>query len=470
MLNEIRVTVSAFISIRLRHSTTIAQPPPKGLPVTESSNHKRRHPAAATVLVVVGLLALPGTATAAPPPACSDQGWLGAWAAAPSDASRGSDSLDHFDLSMNPKSAIRNGTVRAILTPTFGGTTARVRLSNRFGTAPATFMQASIARRESEAALVSGTIAPLTFNGLRVVTVAPGSDVLSDPVEISFQAFDPLAVSIYMSGNVGMPTEHYVARQTSYLTPEGSGDHTADADGGAFTARTTSRPIVSGIEVLAPLSTGATVTLGDSITDGTTEAPEGIDADGRWPDVLAHRLDAAGRPLSVLNAGIAGNRVLHDATAGDNPDVYGPAAVHRLDADVLAQAGVTTVILLEGINDLLMSPSVTEAQLITGYRELIDRLHASGLRVLQGTLTPTSGYADAAAGTEAKRQAVNAWIRDQSPADAVIDFDAVVRDPTDPSRINPVYDGSDHLHFNLAGYRAMGNAVPLDQLVDPACS
>ena len=117
-----------------------------------------------------------------------------------------------------------------------------------------------------------------------------------------------------------------------------------------------------------------------------------------------------------------------------------------------------------------MSPSVTESQLITGYRELIDRLHASGLRVLQGTLTPTSGYADAAAGTEAKRQAVNAWIRDQSPADAVIDFDAVVRDPTDPSRINPVYDGSDHLHFNLAGYRAMGNAVPLDQLVDPACS
>jgi len=357
--------------------------------------------------------------------------------------------MDQFDLSKNPKSAIRKGTVRAILTPTFGGTTARVRLSNRFGTAPTTFTHAIIARRESGAALTSGTIAPLTLNGIREVTVAPGDDVLSDPVEISFQAFDPLAVSIYAAGDIGYPTEHYVARQTSYLTPEGAGDHTADAGGGAFTARTTSRPIVSGIEVLATLSDGAVVTLGDSITDGyqgmpdgTTEAPEGI----------------------------AGNRVLHDATAGDNPDVYGPAAGHRLDADVLAQAGVTTVILLEGINDLLMSPSVTEAELIIGYRDLIDRLHAHGLRVLHGTLTPTGGYADAPADTGAKRQVVNAWIRDQSPADAVIDFDAVVRDPADPSRINPAYDGSDHLHFNLAGYRAMGDAVPLDQLVDPACS
>jgi len=173
--------------------------------VTESSNHNRRHPAAATVLVVVGLLALPGTATAAPQPDCSDQGWLGVWSAAPSDASRGSDSLDQFDLSMNPKSAIRNGTVRAILTPTFGGTTARVRLSNRFGTAPATFAQASIARRDSQAALMSGTIAPLTFHGLREVTVAPGNDVLSDPVEISFQEFDPLAVSIYVAGEIGYP-------------------------------------------------------------------------------------------------------------------------------------------------------------------------------------------------------------------------------------------------------------------------
>jgi lysophospholipase L1-like esterase len=436
----------------------------------------------ASVVGLVCQFAAPGTATAEPLTSCSDQGWLGVWAAAPSDASRGTDTVDPFDFdlydaSLNLKSAMRDATTRAILTPTFAGTTARVRLSNRFGTAPVKFAHATIARRASGPALVPGTTAPLTFAGGRSVTVAPGQDVLSDPVGFSVQAFEPLAVSLHVTGDVGKPTEHYIARQTSYLTAKGAGDHTADVDGGAFTQRTTSRPFVSGIEVLAPLSNGAVVALGDSITDGyqgqppgTPESPEGIDADGRWPDVLARRLGTASRPLSVLNLGIAGNRVLQDATAGDNADVQGPAAIRRLDADLLSQAGVTTVILLEGINDLLMSPNATVEELLGGYRELIDRLHSRGLRVLQGTLTPVGGNAAAPPDTDDTRQSINAWIREQSPADAVIDFDAAVRDPADPSRIAPYFDGSDHLHFNLAGYQAMANAVPLEQLNDPACS
>ena len=434
----------------------------------------------AIVAALVGLvvqLVPPDTATAAPLNSCSDRGWVGVWAAAPSDASRGTDTFDQYDLSMNPKSVVRDETTRAILTPTFGGATARVRLSNRFGAVPMTFANATIARRASGPALVPDSIAPLTFDGRRSFTVVPGHDVLSDPVEISFQAFDPLAVSVYVMGDVGRPTEHYVARQTSYLTPEGAGDHTADVDGGAFNQSTTSRPFVSGIEVLAPLSTGAVVAFGDSITDGyqalpagTPESPEGIDADGRWPDVLARRLGTANRPLSVLNLGIAGNRVLHDATAGANPDVYGPAAIRRLDTDLSTQEGVTTVILLEGINDLLMSPNATAEELLGGYREVIDRLHSRGLRVLQGTLTPTGGNDAALPDTEDKRQALNSWIRERSPADAIVDFDAAVRDPANPSRIDPAYDGSDHLHFNLAGYQAMGDAVPLEQLDDPACS
>lgn len=151
----------------------------------------------------------------------------------------------------------------------------------------------------------------------------------------------------------------------------------------------------------------------------------------------------------MLNTGIAGNRVLQNGTVGGNADVYGPAALGRLDADVLGQAGVTTVILLEGINDLLMAPNADVDELIEGYRQLIDRRHAHGLRVLQGTLTPAGGSSAMLADSEDKRQAVNTWIRDQSPADAVVDFDAVVRDPADPSRINPQFDGTDHLHFNL---------------------
>jgi lysophospholipase L1-like esterase len=445
--------------------------------MTRSSKTSRTRLAISAALVgVVCQFAAPGTATGEPPARCSDQGWLGVWAAPPSDASPGTDDLDHYDASMNPKSVVRDETLRSILTPTFGGTTARVRLSNRFGRVPVTFAQATIARPASAPALVPDTIAPLTFAGDRSVTVAAGQDVLSDPVEFSVQAFQPLAVSMYVLGDVGKPTEHYIARQTSYLTPDGAGDHTADIDGDAFTQHSTSRPFVTGIEVLAPLSDGAIAIIGDSITDGyqgqpagTPETAEGIDADGRWPDDLARRLSTAGRPLSVLNLGIAGNRVLRDATAGGNLDVQGLAALRRLDADLLSQQGVTTVILLEGINDVLMSPTATVEELLGGYRELIDRLHSRGLRVLQGTLTPVGGNAAALPDTDEKRQRINAWIREKSPADAVVDFDAAVRDPADPSRISPTYDGSDHLHFNLAGYQAMADAVPLEQLDDPVC-
>jgi lysophospholipase L1-like esterase len=435
-------------------------------------------------LIIIGLAALlasPGTATAGLLPSCVDEGWVGVWAGPPSDASRGKDTFDPFDwdqcdASRNPKSVTRNETTRAILTPTFGGSTTRVWLSNRFGTVPVTFTHATIALRASGAVLVPGTTAPLTFGGDQSVTVAPGQDVVSDPVGFSFQAFQPLAVSVYVAGDVGKPTEHFTARQTSFLTPEDAGDHTEDVDGGAFTQRTTARPFVIGIDVLAPLSTGAVVALGDSLTDGyqepasgPPEAREGIDADGRWPDVLARRLLAAGRPLSVLNVGLSGNRVLQDGTAGDNPDLYGPAAIRRLDADVFSQAGVTTVILFEGNNDLLMTPNATVEELIGGYRQLIDVMHSRGLRVLLATNTPVV-VDGVPPDFEAKRQAVNTWIRTQSPADGVVDFDAAVRDPADPSRIAPYFDGSDHLHLNLAGYVALGNAVPLELLLDPACS
>jgi lysophospholipase L1-like esterase len=299
--------------------------------------------------------------------------------------------------------------------------------------------------------------------------------VVSDTVAFSFGPFQSLAASVYVAGDVGKPTEHYTARQTSYLTPEDAGDHTGDVDGGAFTQRTTTRPFVTGIDVLAPRSNGAVVTLGDSITDGFqqpaptgAEAQDSLDADGRWPDVLARRLLAANRPLSVLNLGIAGNGVLRDGTALGS-DVFGPAAIRRLDADVLSQAGVTTVIVLEGINDLAAPPTPTVEELLGGYRELIDRMHSRGLRVLLGTMTPVGGVEGLAPDTDAKRQVVNTWIRDQSP-DGFVDFDAAVRDPADPSRINPLFDGGDHLHFNLAGYLAMGNAIPLELLRDPACS
>jgi lysophospholipase L1-like esterase len=396
----------------------------------------------------------------------------------PSDASAGTDISDLFSPSGDVKQPVSNSTVRAVLTPTFGGSTVRVHLSNRFGTGPVTFATTTIARKGAGAALTSRPVR-LTFRGQSSVTVEPGRDVVSDKATFSYKAFQNLAVSTYVSNGAGQPTEHYTARQTSYLTSSGAGDHSADTGGDAFGQHTTTRPFVTGLDVRTRQSARAVVTFGDSITDGyqgqapagVPETKEGIDANGRWPDVLGRRLRAGRIPLSVVNAGISGNRVLRDgADGGEMRDVYGPAALKRLSADVLRQSGVTTVILFEGINDLGQDASVTAQQLIAGYRTLIKRMHAAHLRVLQGTLTPSGGASGGeygTAATEGKRQAVNTWIRTKSTADGVIDFDAAVRDPSDRSRIDPRYDGGDHLHFNLAGYKRMGRAVKLKQLRRP---
>jgi lysophospholipase L1-like esterase len=415
-------------------------------------------------------VAAPG-AGAAPVP-CTERHWVGVWAAPPSDASRGTGVGDTVDGSGNLKSGIRNDTTRAILTPTLGGSTLRVRLSNRFGTGPVTFGHVMVARRLAGASLVPGTATELRFSGRRSVTVAAGGDVISDAADLPFEAFQPLAIDVWVPDGAGKPTEHFSARQTSYLTPDGAGDEAGEQSGSSFTERTTGRPFVVGVDVLAQLSTGAVVAFGDSLTDGYQgspvgfpEAREGLDADARYPDVLARRLRAAGRPLAVLNMGIGGNRVLRDGSTQ-----YGPSALRRLGADVLGQAGVTTVVWMEGLNDIGQSPPAGVEELIEGYRQGIARMRAAGLRVLQGTLTPFGNSDTSDDGLEAKRRRLNDWIRTSGTADGVIDFDAAVRDPASPHRLQRQYDGGDGGHLNSAGYRALGEAVPLDLLRDPACA
>ena len=428
------------------------------------------------------LLLVPAVADAS---VCSAPRWLGAWEAPPSDASQGTSIEDQFAPSEestpgDKKLPVSDSTVRAMLTPTFGGSTVRVHLSNRFGSGPVNFTRVTIGKQSSGAAL-TGTPTPLTFGGNASVTVPSSQDVVSDPVSFSYQAFQTLAVSVYVAGNAGFPTEHYTGRQASYFTIDGVGDQSSDATGAAFTLNNSTRPFVDAVDVLAPSSAGAVVTFGDSITDGfqgqppagVPANPQGYNQNRRWPDDLARRLIAAHIALSVLNAGISGNRVLLDGTAGGGPDVYGPAALARLGADVLDEAGATTVIWLEGINDIGQTPSPTVTQLINGYEQGIARMHAAGLRVLMGTLTPAGGNPQGNYGTaqgEAMRQRVNQWIRKQKLADGVIDFDKAVRDPADPSRINPAYDGGDHLHFNPAGYQVMADAVSLALLRRASCT
>lgn len=389
--------------------------------------------------------------------------WVGSWAASPGGVSL--------------TQPLANQTLRMILAPHLGGRTLRVRLSNRFGAAPVRLGRVTVGLRGSGASLLAGSERRVTFAGRSSVVIPAGADAVSDPVKLSFGAFRDLAVSAYVPEAVKYPTDHLTTRQTSYLSPRGSGDRAAASSASAFTEKTTGLfstgwYFLDGVDVLAPGSTGAVVAFGDSITDGYqgkgksgAEQLSTIDTDGRYPDDLARRLIAARIPLSVLNAGIGGEQLLHSALP-----LFGPSGLSRFGPDVLAQAGVTDVIVLAGINDI--ARAAPASRLIAAYERLIGQAHAAGVAIQLGTLTPAGGtsspaYADAA--TNAVRQQVNRWIRTQRFSDGIVDFDAAVRDPHDPGVISPPYDGGDGVHFGLAGNRALARAVDLASLARPDC-
>jgi lysophospholipase L1-like esterase len=361
-----------------------------------------------------------------------------------------------------------------IVAPHLGGSSLRVHLSNRFGLLPVTLGPVTVGVRSSGAGLVPGTERGVNFNGQTTVTIPAGGDVVSDPVPLTFAAFQELAVSVVVPGIVVDPTEHFITRQTSYLSPLLSGDHSTDTSGSAFTQTTTGTHstgwyFLDGIDVLAPGDVGAVVAFGDSITDGyqgtvsSTEELSTIDANGPYPDGLARRLISAQVPLSVLDAGIGSNMLL----MSEGPS--GPSGLSRFATDALDQAGVTDVIVLEGLNDIVAG--ATASQLIGAYEELISQAHAAGVRIQLGTLTPTAGSEYiGTANDNAVREQVNQWIRTQHLSDGVIDFDTTVADPNDPSQISPAYDGGDHLHFNPAGYQAMANAINIGSIARPACT
>jgi lysophospholipase L1-like esterase len=350
---------------------------------------------------------------------------------------------------------VNNQTLREIVHVTLGGSRLRVVFTNAFGTDPVTIGAASVALHGSGPAIDPVTSTPLTFAGRRETTIPAGAVMFSDPAELTVPAFGDVAVDVYVPEDTsdGPLTLHGSAFQTSYLSE--AGNHAGEA--ALPVARTTSSwYFLSRVEVLAPSNAGAVVTFGDSITDGTRSTP---DTNHRWPDVFARRLAARGgaRPMAVLNLGIAGNQILHDGA--------GVAALTRFDRDVVAQTGATHVIVLEAINDIGLArenAEPTAADLIAGHQQLIARAHARGLRIFGATLTPFMGAAYSTEVGEAKRQAVNQWIRTSGAYDRVIDFEAVVRDDSTPPRIMPSFDPGDHLHFTDAGYQKMAEVVPLD--------
>lgn len=357
-----------------------------------------------------------------------------------------------------PVSSFDNQTLRQIVQVSLGGQQIRVALSNAFGTAPLKVGAAHVALRDKNAAIVAASDRPLMFNGSAAVTIPAGASLLSDPVNLTVPALADLAVDIYIPGDTmaaKLPlTTHTGAQQTSYVST--AGNHVGAPD--LPVAQTTeSWFFLTRVEVMAPASAGAVIALGDSITDGTRSTPN---SNNRWPNELARRLNAQKANMAVLDLGIAGNRLLLDGV--------GPNALARLDRDVLAQPGVTHMIVLEGINDIrhtgvdrdLLMPPVTAAELITAHRQIIERAHAHGVKMIGALLTPFEGSLWTPE-REAKRQAVNDWIRSGKGYDAFVDFDAVVRDPSRPTQLNPKFDSGDHIHPNDAGYRAMGDAIDL---------
>ncbi|MET9665517.1 SGNH/GDSL hydrolase family protein [Streptomyces sp. NPDC006475] len=398
--------------------------------------------------VAVGLGLVAGTDARAAAPTRDDtrhHPWTAAWAASPQAPSTG------FTPNWSQEGFSRQ-TVRQVVRVTEGGDRIRIRLSNAYGTSPLHLTGATVARAGKGAALRPGSVRALTFGGSRSVSIPAHGELRSDAARLPLTSLEPVTVTLYFAGTTGPATFHAQGWTDTYRA---AGDRRTDTSGAHFTEVTQSWYYLSGVEVAGdarPAHGGGIVLFGDSITDGFGSTPG---ADRRWSDALAERV---GRP--VLNAGIGGNLVLNDSAW------YGERATARFRRDALDQPGVSTVVLLQGLNDIGFSeaedqptykpaPVVPAAELIAGYRELIRQAHARGVEVVGATLLPLKGSDHWGPHSARVSDEVNHWIRTSGEFDAVVDLDRALADPADPDRLAPAYDHGDALHPNDAGYLRM---------------
>jgi len=399
---------------------------------------------AAFAAAVALVLAAPAYATTAPH-------WVTVWSTA--QMTPGADSA------LSPVDAT-GATLRQTIHIAKGGKTLRLHLSNAMSTEPLFLRNIHVAPAAATgaSAIDPASDRPVTFGGLGDVIIPAGADYISDPIELTVADQSTLAVSFHMPETPKQQTGHPGSRTTSWLA---SGDHAADADLADIGAQKFDHWFnIAAVDIDGGSASAAVVAFGDSITDGYGIKPN---SDARWPDFLAARLKDTS--VAVLNAGIGGNRLLLDG--------LGPNGQARFDRDVLSQSGVKYVIVLEGVNDLGMltrDAPVTEAahddlvaRIKAAYLQMIAKAHSHGLKIYGGTITPFMGmdYYHPDTLNEADRQAVNSWIRTSGAFDAVIDFDAALRDPARPDRLSPAYDSGDHLHPSSAGYKAMAEAMDL---------
>ncbi|WP_227026064.1 SGNH/GDSL hydrolase family protein [Streptomyces fodineus] len=354
--------------------------------------------------------------------------------------------------------SLANQTVRMVVHSSVAGSGARITLSNRYSSAALEVSAVDVAVQASGGEATRGTTRNVTFRQARTVTITAGEEAVSDVVPISVRAGENLLVSLYVPGMTGMSTWHSDAFDTTYIA---SGNHTGDDSAAAFGTRTTSWYYLAGLDVVSATARGTVVAFGDSITDGYHSSTGTY---SRWPDFLGRRLGARPGPqkLSVVDAGIGGNRVLTDA-----PNLWqGVSALKRFGHDALGQAGVKDVILFEGINDIGNNAGpdgrpLTARDLIDGYRTLIAEAHAAHVDVIGATLMPDQGSGYYTPAAETIRRKVNQWIRTSGAFDGVIDFDRTMRDPAHPAALKPAYDCGDHLHPDDEGMKAMAAAIDL---------
>ena len=340
-----------------------------------------------------------------------------------------------------------NQTVRMTIHTSIGGSRVRVAISNAMGKAPLAIGVAHIARPGAGSGVVAGSDHALLFSGKPACLIPPGALMMSDAVDFDVPPQSDLSVSLFLPGDTGPPTTHLTGLHTTYVS--GPGNFAGDASI-ADAVTTQSWYWLAAVHVFAPADASALVTFGDSITDGATSTP---DTNRSWPSVLAARLSQTsgkGRTgsarIAVVNEGISGNRLLHD--------MVGPNALARLDRDVFSQPGLKWMTLLEGINDVGFpyragtppGEEVTTEQIIGALQQIVERAHMHGVKVLGGTLTPFEGAAYYSEKGEQMRQVVNQWIRKSGTLDAVVDFDAITRDPNNPKRLRPEFNDRDHLH------------------------
>jgi lysophospholipase L1-like esterase len=411
----------------------------------------------------------------------NDENWVVSWTGSvqgPYPTGNPSAQPDQKFAFLDPSTGARDQTFRLMVRPDLWGRQARIRLSNAFGTKPVTFDGVYAGLQWGSAALVRGSNRPVTFGGKSSITVTPGSFAWSDPVALPFVkqpddlAGRRLAVSFHIAGDSGPMTWHAKALTTSYVTAPGAGAAGAQEDEKAFPYATASWFFLDAVEMTAPADAFAIMAFGDSITDGTASTMNG---DDRWPDVLSRRLKAIyGNKVAVVNGGIGGNQIAGPPDySPDKPFPGGPAAVQRLDRDVLALSGIASVIWLEGINDFSKNGNAPVERVVAAIKDGVARLRAKWphIRVIGATVTSALGSSSAAHGfpeQDARRKALNDFIRSSGTFDGVVDFDKAALDPTSgglkPEFVPESTMGGpgDKLHPNRTGYLAMGQSIDLD--------